>query len=93
MSTINDLRDHLFATLTALRDKENPMDIARAKAVAEVAQTVINTAKVEVEAMKVSGATRSTGFLPAPEKTIPSPSAASPIDRQRHLRDTRRDRA
>ncbi len=61
--TINDLRSHLFATLDALRDPTNPMDIDRAKAVADVAQVVINSAKVEVEAMKVSGQTGSTGFI------------------------------
>jgi hypothetical protein len=69
-NTINDLRGHLFATLDGLRDKQNPMDIDRAKAVAEVAQTIINSAKVEVEHMRVAGSAAGTGFiaaLPAPE--------------------------
>lgn len=61
--TINELRDHLFATLASLRDTANPMDIGRAKAISEVAQTVINTAKVEVEHMKVSGEMDGTGFI------------------------------
>lgn len=52
---ISDLRDHLFETLEALKDKEQPMDIERAKAVCEVAQTVINSAKVEVEYMRAAG--------------------------------------
>ena len=61
--TIETLRDHLFATLAALRDKENPMDVDRAKAIADVAGRVIETAKVEVQYMDVSGATGS-GFIP-----------------------------
>lgn len=61
--TINDLRTHLFATLEGLRDKENPLDIERAKAVAEVGQTIINSAKVEVEHMRVAGSASSTGFI------------------------------
>ena len=67
---ISDLRDCLFATLEALSDKDNPMDLDRARAVSEVAQTIINTAKVEVEHMKLMG-TPGTGFIPAPEdKTL-----------------------
>ena len=52
---IDDLRDHLFATLEALRDKQNPMDIDRARAVSEVAKTIIDSAKVEVEYMRLNG--------------------------------------
>ena len=60
---IDDLRSHLFATLTALRDKDAPMEIERAKAISEVAQTVINSARVEVEHMKLIGATGESKFL------------------------------
>jgi hypothetical protein len=53
---ITDLRDHLFETLEALKDPEKPMDLDRARVISEVAQTIINTAKVEVELVKaVSG--------------------------------------
>jgi hypothetical protein len=58
---IDDLREHLFATLVALRD--GSMEIARAKAIAEVAQVVINSAKVEVDYINAAGGTGS-GFLP-----------------------------
>ena len=61
---IEDLRNHLFATIEALSDDENPMDIQRAKAISEVAQTLINSAKVEVEFIKATGADASTGFIP-----------------------------
>lgn len=60
---IQDLRDHLFATLEALQDKEAPMDLARAKTIAEVAQTLINSAKVEVQFLEATGELTDTGFL------------------------------
>lgn len=65
MNNIDELRRHLFATLEGLSSKENPMEIDRAKAIAEVAQTIINTAKVEVDHLKVSGGT-GTGFMDRP---------------------------
>ena len=66
-TTITDLREHLFAALEALADKDNPMDVDRAKAIAEVSQTIINSAKVEVEYLKVTDQQRDSGFLTPPE--------------------------
>jgi len=63
MNTIAELRAHLFKTLDMLNDKDKPMDIERAKVVGEVAQVIINSAKAEVEFMKVTGA-KGTGFIP-----------------------------
>jgi hypothetical protein len=60
---ITDLRNHLFAALEGLSDTENPLDIERAKAISEVAKTVIESAKVEVEFLKASGATTASGFF------------------------------
>ena len=74
---ISDLRDHLFATLEDLRDKESPMDIERAKAISDVAQTIINSAKVEVEFMRMRGeGAQGTGFIPE-EKQIEGPVGPS----------------
>ena len=50
---IEDLRNHLFATLEGLMDEENPMDIDRAKTIAEVAQVIVNSAKEEVNYLKL----------------------------------------
>lgn len=61
---IADLRDHLFETLEALKDDEKPMDVSRAKAIADVARVLVDSVKVEVDFLKVSGAVRSTDFLP-----------------------------
>lgn len=41
MKNIDDLRNHLFATLEELRDKQKPMELARAKAIADVAQVIV----------------------------------------------------
>lgn len=64
---IDDLRNHLFATLEALRDKEKPMELDRAKAIADVAQVIINSAKVEVDYIEATGA-KGTGFVPLTDK-------------------------
>lgn len=64
MSTndITGLRGHLFETLAALRDPEKPMDIDRAKAIAEVARGIVDSAKVEVEFIKATGG-KGSGFI------------------------------
>lgn len=49
---LRDLRDHLFETLEGLKDKEEPMDIRRAQAVASVANAIIASAKVELSFMR-----------------------------------------
>ena len=46
---LSDLNDHLFETIEALKDPDKPMDIARAKAVSHVAQTIINAAKLQLD--------------------------------------------
>jgi len=62
-NNVSDLRAHLFATIAALRDKNDPMDIDRAKAISEVATTIINTAKVEVDYIRATGSTGTLPFL------------------------------
>lgn len=75
-NTIDDLRSHLFDTLAALKDKDKPMDLDRARTVADVAKVLIDSAKVEVEFLKVTGTVQSTGFLPAgaarPKRVAPA---------------------
>lgn len=61
---IEDLRNHLFAALEALADEDKPMEIERAKAISDVAQTIINSAKVEVDYMKPVGGRPVSGFIP-----------------------------
>lgn len=66
---IEDLRNHLFATLEALQDKDNPMELERAMTIAEVGKVVIESAKVEVAYVRAIGATSGTGFMSEVEKT------------------------
>ena len=58
---IQDLRHNLFETIEMLKDKE--MDIATAKAIAEVSQVIVNTAKVEVSFIRATQSTEDTGFI------------------------------
>lgn len=68
---IDDLRNHLFETLEALKDTDTPMDLDRARAVADVARVIVDSAKVEVDFLKVTGATKSTDFLPDGDEIRP----------------------
>lgn len=63
---IEDLRNHLFATIEALRDQEKPMELARAKVIADVAQAIINSAKVECDYIELTGQ-KGSGFIPYEE--------------------------
>jgi hypothetical protein len=64
MSTphINELRKHLLDTLADLRNRETPMEPDRARAVAQVATVLVDSAKVEVEFLKATGQERA-GFF------------------------------
>lgn len=66
MKNINDLRTALFETMQDVRKGE--IDTKQAKAVVDIAQTIVNTAKVEVEFMQVTGLTDGTGFIAGPEE-------------------------
>lgn len=52
---IEDMRNLLFETIERLMDDEDSMDLKRAQAVADVAQVIVNSAKVEVDFMKQTG--------------------------------------
>ena len=76
-----DLRNHLFATLEGLQDAEKPMDLERARAISEVAQVVINAAKVEVaaaRALNVASLGEFFGVVEAPERRALGPVAEEP---------------
>lgn len=54
-SPMETLRLALLDTLKDLRNRENPMEIERAKAVASVASVLVDTAKVENDYLRLSG--------------------------------------
>jgi len=68
---IEDLRNHLFATLEALQDEENPMDLERARTIADVAKVLVDSAKAEVGYLKVTGQVRGSGFIPDEQPPAP----------------------
>lgn len=72
-NNISELRDHLFETIAALKDKDQPMDIDRAKAISDVAQVIINSAKAEVDYIKVTGGAIQSDFLAAPSLSDEKP--------------------
>jgi hypothetical protein len=57
---MDQLREHLMQTLASLRDRDHPMEPDRARAVAQVAGVLVDTAKVEIDFLKVTGQDRST---------------------------------
>lgn len=61
---IQDLRNHLFAALEGLSDPDNPMDLDRAQAIANVGQVLVNSIKVENDFIKITGGGKSSAFDP-----------------------------
>ena len=66
---IEKMREHLFAALTGLSNKT--IDIDTAKAIADISQTIINSAKVENEFHKLAGRPGKSEFFPAIENHVP----------------------
>lgn len=52
---IDQVREHLMQTLADLRNREQPMEVDRARAVAQVASVLVDTARVEVDYLKQIG--------------------------------------
>lgn len=60
---IQSLRDIMFTTLRGIQD--GTVDVEKARAINNTAQTIINTAKVEVDFLNATGghASAATGFI------------------------------
>ena len=77
--SIAQVRQHLLDTLASLRSQDNPMDVDRARAVAQVAGVLVDTARVEVDYIKDTGAEHSQFIegefrpngLPTPHNPFP----------------------
>lgn len=83
--TISDLREALFETLQGVKSGEMPID--RAKAVVEVGQAIINTAKVEVDYIRATGGDAQSKFIESPAKKLAGtslPSGPSPVVTRSH---------
>jgi hypothetical protein len=60
---INDLRNHLFEVIEMLKDDEaNSMTIEKAETIAQVAQVIINTGKLETDYIRATDGVRRTTY-------------------------------
>ncbi len=75
---LNDLRDHMFATIEALQDPESGMDVPKAKAIAQLGQVLVDSAKVEVEFLREVGGLGS-GFIDDGDNAKRINGAAKPV--------------
>lgn len=72
---INELRQQLLDTLKDLRNREQPMEPDRARAIAQVAGVLVDSARVEVDYLKATGQDRA-GFLEEPAQITSDASGA-----------------
>ena len=75
---ITQVRQSLLDTLADLRNRDNPMDIDRAKAVATVASVLVDTARVENEYLKLTGQDRSAFLETVPDNILGISASATP---------------
>lgn len=73
---IQQVRKHLMDTLADLRNREAPMEVDRARAIAQVASVLVDTAKVEIDYLKITHQDRSD-FLEAPAEVTTSSTLES----------------
>jgi hypothetical protein len=78
-NNIATVRQHLLDTLADLRNREKPMDVDRARAVADVARVLVDSAKVEVDFLKATNATGSEFLQPDGSEGDKNPSLPSGI--------------
>jgi hypothetical protein len=64
---IEDLRNHLFETIELIKDGD--IEIEKAKVIAELAQVIVNSAKTEVDYLKIVHGNGS-GFIPENQRLI-----------------------
>ncbi len=70
---ITDLRNHLFETIEALKDPDHPMEVQRAKAIYETAQTIIESGKLELQFIDLVGKGENSQFFEQPQLVQPAP--------------------
>ncbi|MGH8027227.1 MAG: hypothetical protein ACREO0_10925 [Pseudoxanthomonas sp.] len=92
--TVTDLRADMAATIKALREGDEKMTVEKAKAISELGQTMINSAKVEVDMIRAVGRNYAapTGFIALetvqlPEANGQKPALESPPRPKPHVRE------
>jgi hypothetical protein len=71
---ITDLRNHLFETIEALKDPDKPMEVQRARAIYETAQTIIESGKLELQFIDLVGKGENSQFFEQPKLVPPAPA-------------------
>jgi hypothetical protein len=80
---ITKLREMLFETMRDLR--AGTLDTDRARVINDSAQTIINSAKVEVDYIKATGAQTSNGFIDGTAKSDGLPPGIVSVRQHRLL--------
>lgn len=78
---INDLRDSMFQTLSDLR--EGKITVEQAKAMSDIGQVIINSAKVEVDHIRARGGDGQSEFIGFDDPAGPAPDGVTRIVRHR----------
>lgn len=78
-NNISTVRQHLLDTLADLRNRENPMEVERARAVADVARVLVDSAKVEVDFLRATDATGSDFFEQPEHRGKSAPELSTPV--------------
>lgn len=76
---MEQMRSHLMDTLAALRDRDNPMEPDRARAIAQVAGVLVDSAKVEVDYIRATNAPKSDFIEPRVLALPNTPTAHNPF--------------
>lgn len=79
MKTMDDLRSVIFDTIDDVR--KSKIDAATAKAISELAQNVINSAKAEADYARATGQVVRSGLISTEPAAppLPAPTAAQPL--------------
>ncbi len=89
---ITDLRNHLFEAIESLLDSDSDMAVAKAQAIANLAQVIVNSAKVELQAAKMFGTT-GTGFIPIEEGEEPKALAEGEAKKEKPIQPPKSGKA
>lgn len=87
-NTMTDLRNHLFEVMEALKDEEKPMEVARARAVVDAAQALIESAKVEIQFLEAIDSCETSEFFDARRVELRRGLAAGAVPESRVRRLT-----
>lgn len=75
-NTLSDLRNHLFETIEALKDEDNPMPVERARAISDAAGKVIESGKLELQCLDLLNDRSASKFFDSPLPALPGNSPA-----------------